>query len=44
MIGAARRFSAWKPIRAVGRVSYGIYLWHVPVFVFVQIEATCYRP
>jgi peptidoglycan/LPS O-acetylase OafA/YrhL len=27
---------AWTPIRAVGRVSYGIYLWHVPVFVFVQ--------
>ena len=27
---------AWKPIRAIGRVSYGIYLWHVPVFVFVQ--------
>jgi len=35
---------AWKPIRAVGRVSYGIYLWHVPVFVFVQIRGDALPP
>jgi peptidoglycan/LPS O-acetylase OafA/YrhL len=26
---------AWAPITAVGRVSYGLYLWHIPVFYAV---------
>lgn len=26
---------SWAPLRAVGRVSYGIYLWHVPVMYTV---------
>ncbi len=25
----------WRPLRAVGRVSYGLYLWHLLVFVAV---------
>jgi peptidoglycan/LPS O-acetylase OafA/YrhL len=35
---------AWTPIRAIGRVSYGIYLWHVPVFVFVEIQGRSLSP
>lgn len=30
----------WRPLRAVGRVSYGLYLWHVMIF---DIVARHYR-
>jgi peptidoglycan/LPS O-acetylase OafA/YrhL len=33
---SARRVLASAPLVAVGVVSYGIYLWHFPVFVAVQ--------
>jgi peptidoglycan/LPS O-acetylase OafA/YrhL len=26
----------WRPLRYTGRVSYGLYLWHFPVFAVVR--------
>jgi peptidoglycan/LPS O-acetylase OafA/YrhL len=25
------RLLAWTPLRRLGRISYGVYLWHIPV-------------
>jgi peptidoglycan/LPS O-acetylase OafA/YrhL len=33
--GPAKRALAWRPAVAVGRVSYGLYLWHWPIFVYM---------
>jgi peptidoglycan/LPS O-acetylase OafA/YrhL len=37
--GAATALS-WRPLRAVGVVSYGLYLYHWPVFVYVSERTT----
>jgi peptidoglycan/LPS O-acetylase OafA/YrhL len=29
----AERLLAWKPARAIGRWSYGLYLWEIPVYL-----------
>lgn len=39
--GGYRRLLAWRPLAAVGTVSYGIYLWHITVLDRV---ADRYRP
>jgi peptidoglycan/LPS O-acetylase OafA/YrhL len=33
--GPAGRMLAWSPLRGLGRISYGLYLWHWPVLVFL---------
>jgi peptidoglycan/LPS O-acetylase OafA/YrhL len=38
--GPLRSFLGARPFRAVGLVSYGLYLWHWPVIVFATPERT----
>ena len=33
--GAFSRALAWKPLHFIGTISYGIYLWHWPVIVYM---------
>jgi peptidoglycan/LPS O-acetylase OafA/YrhL len=35
---------SWRPLVAVGRVSYGIYLFHLPVFMLVWSLHLAYLP
>jgi peptidoglycan/LPS O-acetylase OafA/YrhL len=29
--GVLPRVFAWRPVRAIGTISYGVYLWHLPI-------------
>ena len=37
---SGRRSSSSAPIRYVGRISYGLYLWHYPLFLWLDHERT----
>ena len=36
--GPLRTALSWGPLRAIGRVSYGVYLYHWPILVFLTPE------
>ena len=38
--GPVRWVLALPPLPAIGRISYGLYLWHWPVYVFLSPERT----
>jgi peptidoglycan/LPS O-acetylase OafA/YrhL len=38
--GLLARGLSWAPLRAVGMISYGLYLWHWPIFVWLSAERT----
>jgi peptidoglycan/LPS O-acetylase OafA/YrhL len=41
---ALARSLQWSALRSVGRVSYGLYLWHLPVFVAVHRYGSDWSP
>ena len=38
--GLLARGLSWAPLRAVGMISYGLYLWHWPIYVWLSEERT----
>ncbi|MGO1165888.1 MAG: acyltransferase family protein [Janibacter sp.] len=40
----AQRVLAWEPLRRIGVVSYGLYLWHWPIVVFLNDQVLPWPP
>ena len=38
--GYIARVLAWRPVVALGAISYGVYLWHWPIFLILNGERT----
>jgi peptidoglycan/LPS O-acetylase OafA/YrhL len=38
--GPLGRLLSWAPLRAIGIISYGLYLWHWPVYVYLSRDRT----
>lgn len=34
--GLLQRFFAWNPLRWLGLLTYSLYIWHVPIIVYMQ--------
>jgi len=37
-LNIAGRFLAMRPLAAIGVISYSLYLWHYPIFVFMRLR------
>lgn len=36
--GLVRRFLRWRPVEYLGRISYGVYLWHLPIALVLATQ------
>jgi peptidoglycan/LPS O-acetylase OafA/YrhL len=42
--GGVARLLTWRPLRYTGRISYGLYLWHFPLFLLLRPELRDLHP